>query len=94
MEERNSEAKPTWLVITLAVLSALAGVADALLETGVLNQWPTVVVILGSLVAALAAGGLYTYSRPGKHIALAERTKAEAQLTTAQALNKSTPEGK
>lgn len=95
MEERNSEAKPVWLVITLAVLGALAGVADALMETGVFDQWPAVGLILGGLVAAAVVAGVYASKRPLKHIAMAERVKADAQLTAAQALNKpSEPSGK
>ena len=94
MEETNSEKTAVWVVVVGSVAAALMAVGDQLLQGGVLDQWPTAVVVVTALVSVCGAVMAYVKQRPGKHIALAEKTKAQAQLTAAEALNKSTPEGK
>ena len=90
MAERNSEGKATWIVVLLAIVAGLGVVADKLLASGLLSQWPTVAAIVGVLVAAATATGLYAGSRPGKTVAMAQ---AEALRAGIAAKSDGPPEG-
>jgi len=79
VEENNSEQTLVKVMGVIALVTVALGAAvSALVDTPLSEQWPwlgTVALIFGALAKV---AGDYVQSRPGKHLAMAEKIKAEA----------------
>lgn len=89
MNETNSEKKVTFWGVTTLVATAVVSVVTIVLSSDLITQGSVAAVALGVLLSVAKALASYTESRPAKHVAMAERAKADAQLVAASSLNTS-----
>ena len=89
MTETNSEKQVTFWGVTTLVATAVASVVTIVLSSDLITQGSVAAVALGVVLSVAKALSSYTESRPAKHIALAERNKADAQLMAASSINDS-----
>lgn len=77
MEERNSEGKRTFWAVVGIVVAGLIVVADKLLGSGILSDYPTAITLVGFALGVAKLFGDYSLSRPGKTMALVEKMKLD-----------------